>query len=208
MATVAPQQTLVGGHVALDLVNTLSWRLDPVRLTERLADFRDLVAWAVRAEVVEPAEAARLRRAGEADPAAAAAALTSARRLREALYDVLNAQVTGTPADPTVPTDAADPARLQPFLIQALRRARPRPDLPLRWTVAPDTPLDLVHRLTLAAVELLQDGELLAALKLCEGPGCGWLFLDRSRSHTRRWCSSGDCGNRERVRRHYARTRT
>ncbi|MFJ9034356.1 CGNR zinc finger domain-containing protein [Streptomyces sp. NPDC102274] len=31
--------------------------------------------------------------------------------------------------------------------------------------------------------------------------------LDRSRSGTRRWCSSGDCGNRDRVRRHYSRTR-
>ncbi|MET8677881.1 CGNR zinc finger domain-containing protein [Streptomyces sp. NPDC004647] len=23
-------------------------------------------------------------------------------------------------------------------------------------------------------------------IRLCEGPGCGWLFPDRSRSHTRR----------------------
>ncbi|MEU2109343.1 CGNR zinc finger domain-containing protein [Streptomyces sp. NPDC019507] len=44
-------------------------------------------------------------------------------------------------------------------------------------------------------------------LRLCQGPGCGWLFLDRGRSHSRRRCSSGDCGERDRARRHYARTR-
>jgi predicted RNA-binding Zn ribbon-like protein len=42
-------------------------------------------------------------------------------------------------------------------------------------------------------------------IRTCQGPGCGWMFLDRTRSHTRRWCSSGDCGNRDRARRHYAR---
>ncbi|MFD9792685.1 CGNR zinc finger domain-containing protein [Streptomyces sp. NPDC059070] len=30
--------------------------------------------------------------------------------------------------------------------------------------------------------------------------------MDRTRGGTRRWCSSGDCGNRDRARRHYART--
>ncbi|MBV8733872.1 MAG: CGNR zinc finger domain-containing protein [Solirubrobacterales bacterium] len=33
------------------------------------------------------------------------------------------------------------------------------------------------------------------------------MFLDSTRNHSRRWCSSGDCGNRARARRHYARSR-
>ncbi|MGH3319645.1 MAG: CGNR zinc finger domain-containing protein [Streptosporangiaceae bacterium] len=56
-------------------------------------------------------------------------------------------------------------------------------------------------------MELLQSSDL-AALRRCQNSACGWLFLDRSRSHTRRWCSSADCGNRERVRRHASRHRT
>ncbi|MFD3657498.1 CGNR zinc finger domain-containing protein [Streptomyces sp. NPDC058620] len=46
-------------------------------------------------------------------------------------------------------------------------------------------------------------------MRRCDGPGRGWFFLDRTRSSSRRWCSSGDCGNRDRARarRHYARTK-
>ncbi|MBA3718950.1 MAG: CGNR zinc finger domain-containing protein [Nocardioidaceae bacterium] len=33
----------------------------------------------------------------------------------------------------------------------------------------------------------------------------GWVFVDISRGHRRRWCSSADLGNRESVRRHAAR---
>ncbi|MER7663745.1 MULTISPECIES: CGNR zinc finger domain-containing protein [unclassified Streptomyces] len=33
----------------------------------------------------------------------------------------------------------------------------------------------------------------------CAGPGCGRFFLDRTRAGTRRWSSSGDCGNSDRA---------
>jgi len=32
-----------------------------------------------------------------------------------------------------------------------------------------------------------------------------WLFLDRSRNRSRRWCDMKTCGNREKARRHYQR---
>jgi len=44
-----------------------------------------------------------------------------------------------------------------------------------------------------------------ALLHRCEDIACGWLYLDRSPRHNRRWCSAADCGNRNRARRHYAR---
>ncbi|MEU6758548.1 ABATE domain-containing protein [Streptomyces sp. NPDC005409] len=52
------------------------------------------------------------------------------------------------------------------------------------------------------AVELLTDPGELALLRACEGDGCTRLYLDTSRGHRRRWCSSELCGNRERVARH------
>lgn len=33
-------------------------------------------------------------------------------------------------------------------------------------------------------------------VKACEGPPCTLLFIDRTRHHTRRWCSMAICGNR------------
>lgn len=38
-------------------------------------------------------------------------------------------------------------------------------------------------------------------LHRCANPACRLLFDDSSRSHTRRWCDTAGCGNRDRVRR-------
>ena len=37
--------------------------------------------------------------------------------------------------------------------------------------------------------------------------GCGWLFLDRSRNGSRRWCAMEDCGTRAKIRKLGARRR-
>jgi predicted RNA-binding Zn ribbon-like protein len=44
-------------------------------------------------------------------------------------------------------------------------------------------------------------------LRLCGNPHCRLVFLDGSRSGTRRWCDDGGCGNRDRVKRHRRRER-
>jgi predicted RNA-binding Zn ribbon-like protein len=33
-------------------------------------------------------------------------------------------------------------------------------------------------------------------IRVCEGPGCGLLFVDHTRGLSRRWCSMSTCGNR------------
>jgi len=38
-------------------------------------------------------------------------------------------------------------------------------------------------------------------LKYCPNEGCKWIFYDRTKANTRRWCSDRTCGNRDRVRR-------
>jgi predicted RNA-binding Zn ribbon-like protein len=37
--------------------------------------------------------------------------------------------------------------------------------------------------------------------------GCGWLFVDISKNHSRRWCDINDCGNRAKQRRYQQRAR-
>jgi predicted RNA-binding Zn ribbon-like protein len=41
----------------------------------------------------------------------------------------------------------------------------------------------------------------------CASETCSWLFLDLSPRRSRRWCSMKTCGNRDKVRRFYARQR-
>jgi len=49
---------------------------------------------------------------------------------------------------------------------------------------------------------LLEVVRLRDRLSICGNPHCRLLFIDESRSGTRRWCDDGGCGNRDRVKRH------
>ncbi|CAM5383442.1 Zinc finger CGNR domain-containing protein OS=Streptomyces alboniger OX=132473 GN=CP975_13350 PE=4 SV=1 [Streptomyces alboniger] len=60
----------------------------------------------------------------------------------------------------------------------------------------------LVAAVARDAVDLLTDPAARALLRRCEGDNCPLVYLDTSRGHRRRWCSSEVCGNRERVARH------
>lgn len=45
-------------------------------------------------------------------------------------------------------------------------------------------------------------------IKICPADDCRWAFFDRSRNHSRTWCSMRVCGNREKARTWRERTRT
>ena len=66
-----------------------------------------------------------------------------------------------------------------------------------------DWPGDPLSPVVHSAWTLLTDPDR-PPVRVCEGQGCGWLFLDETRNSSRRWCSGDDCGRRERVRRHRA----
>ena len=42
---------------------------------------------------------------------------------------------------------------------------------------------------------------------MCAGDRCGWLFVDTSKNHSRRWCDMKICGNRMKARRFKAQHR-
>lgn len=47
--------------------------------------------------------------------------------------------------------------------------------------------------------------EDLGLVRSCEGPTCSLVFIDRTKSHKRRWCSMAVCGNRSKAAAHRAR---
>ncbi|MDQ1034184.1 putative RNA-binding Zn ribbon-like protein [Streptomyces sp. V3I8] len=190
---------LIGGHVVLDFANTIAWRLDERRTVDRVSGPAELLTWAGASGLLDADRARALLRVAEADPDGAAHTLRAARRLRTALLHLLDAAVDG------LPPRREDLAVVRRCLRDAWDRAEFAAALPLRPELDVTAPDDVVRALALEAAELLSGP--LANLRRCRGPGCGWFFLDRSRSHTRQWCRTGDCGNRERVRRHYARSR-
>lgn len=201
MATPAtPAPGLIGGHVALDLVNTISWRLDNDRRRDHLPDFAALAGWCHRAGLLGQAAAQDLLDAAAGHPRTARQALHDASALREHLHALLAPLAEDGP-----PAAVVAPPGLHVLLLDALARSD-LAGLPMRWQLTPHQPADIPRLLGLQALDLLQSPQL-HQIRQCDGAGCGWLFLDRTRSHTRRWCSSSDCGNRDRARRHYARHR-
>jgi predicted RNA-binding Zn ribbon-like protein len=88
----------VGGHPVLDLVDTISWRLDPPRTVDRLPTPDLLAAWAAGAAVVDPSESGVVDAAVAADPVAARRALADLHALRALATDLLD-RLAVPPAD-------------------------------------------------------------------------------------------------------------
>jgi predicted RNA-binding Zn ribbon-like protein len=172
--------TFHAGDLTLDLVNTVAWRLDPTRRDDRLPTGVALARWAAGLTGPHP-------------PDWWSAALAPVTRLREQLADVL------TPGD--TPSTA-----LRRTLTEAMRRAELTDLFPAQWTITVDRPRDLADLIAIHALGFLQDADP-ARIRQCADDACGWLFLNHSRNNSRRWCDSADCGNRNRVRQHYRRTK-
>jgi predicted RNA-binding Zn ribbon-like protein len=195
---------LIGGHLALDFVNTVDWRGDPARRRDLLATFEDLLRWATAAKLMTPSTARAVRAAAQRDQARATRSLRRARRLREVIARLLAA--AGRDIQPTT----RDVRRLNAFLAAALNHRRleiGRTGLVWSWAGGERDAFDsLLWPIVLAAAELLASDSR-AQVHECSGDGCGWLFLDTSRNRRRRWCTMRGCGNRAKARRFYERTR-
>ncbi len=188
----------VGGHDALDFANTVSWRHQP-REIDYLRQYHSLMAWSRQTGFLSAREAKSLRHLAGRFPRKAAAALARARALREAIFSIGRA-ITRNAAPPP---DAV--ATLHAARIQALHHATFVPARRARWAPrwGAERDFDRPWWPVATAFASLLENPGLHPLGIC--PECSWLFLDSSRNRSRRWCSSGDCGNRARGRRFRAR---
>jgi predicted RNA-binding Zn ribbon-like protein len=187
-------------RLCLDFANSLEGRLtDQPR--ESLTHYAALVTWGQRAGILANDTAQRLAREAARRPAAAAVVFERGGALREAIYRIFSAV-----AHQCSP-QTADLDLLNAVLGEALAALRiiPTPD-GFIWGWTCDTRrLDrLLWPIAQSAADLLTSGEL-RAVRECAAPTCGWLFLDTSRNHSRRWCDMKACGNRAKARRHYER---
>jgi len=197
---------ILGGHPALDLVNTVTPRV-PARGWEphdHVVDPAALLLWSRRAGVVDETEARRAGRAWRSEPGAAAAALAAARDVREALHVVLLDAADLAPQPPGAGSAAL--ARLHALWTTALGRSTSVLDRSAAHPVGLAVglaPASLIpDRLAVAAMDLLHTADL-SRLRRCppdEG-GCGWIVLDHSRNGSRRWCRMADCGAEVKARR-------
>ena len=185
---------LLGGHWALDFTNTINSRGVPFG-PDLLQCYEDLIDWGLRVGVLDGPEAAVLRRV----PAPRGkAALARAKSLREAIYRIMAAPLAAA-------ADDLDLLQREAGAAQQARLLEVDGDH-YAWRWRSGDPDSVTTRIALAATDLLT-GPALARVHVCPGDACAWLFLDKSRSGRRIWCSEEGCGTRNRVRRWRAQVR-
>ena len=194
-AAQKPQFELIGGHPALDFVNTLDWRFREGRQEELITSYDDVVRFTVQSGLMTSAEGRRLLRPALANKAAQVVADT--RALREAAARSFYAGVSGDePPGATI-------RELEEFFREAESHRKLRwMKSQLQWDfpeglLAPELPLWILS-LETAQLVTSEDMEM---VRECGNPECRWLFLDSSKNHTRRWCDMKICGNRMKARR-------
>jgi predicted RNA-binding Zn ribbon-like protein len=141
-------------------------------------------------------------RNAEVHPAQASAVLDQAIALRETIYRIFSAVATGRSPE------AADLAALNAAISQAMAHLRiieTPAGFVWGWDGGDDALDQMLWPVVRSAADLLTSKELERVGECAEHQRCGWLFLDVSRNHSRRWCSMELCGNRAKVRRHYQR---
>jgi predicted RNA-binding Zn ribbon-like protein len=198
-ASPAKRFRLIGGDLCLDFCNTVGGKRETTP-RENLHSYLHFLSWCQQASIVNESQSQALKRKALAAPDEAASVLSRALALREAIYRIFFSLIRD--AKPL----QADLDLLNLELIQAMGRLRITEKLDghgYAWSW--DNPVDLEALLgpvAHSAATLLTSHALLAQLHQCCGGNCGWLFLDCSKNHSRRWCDMRDCGNLAKVRRH------
>ena len=158
---------------------------------DHIATYPDLLRWSVRAGVLSAGGVEQLQ---SVQPRAAAAALSRAHALRET--------IGATFADPA--TAPGHWAELRPYAIDALAHSEliaAAGGHEISWPAAAE-PDGMLWPIAYAATGLLTAPEL-RRVKRCHG--CPWLFVDRSKNGSRRWCAMNDCGTHQKITRYVAR---
>ncbi|GGO97457.1 CGNR zinc finger domain-containing protein [Wenjunlia tyrosinilytica] len=193
MSTASRELRFDTGRLCLDLLATIGRRFGGHH-EDRLRNPQRLREWLTRSDLVPaaapvPVDELWLRRF---------------RAVRALLHRIVHAELVGT-------ADARDLEHLGRLCLAPppAPQARRGRDGQLRRTFAaePDC-AGLLSLIARDAVGLLTDPLARARLRECAGEDCDLVYLDTSRGHRRRWCSSEVCGNRERVARHRRRAVT
>jgi predicted RNA-binding Zn ribbon-like protein len=197
-----PAPIVVGGHPALDFLNTLaSPRGEPL---EFLPNGTALFRWLVLTGGVDAGDVRTLRRRfSDTDlDAAARRAVT----LREWFCPIVRRLVSSG-------TGALSPAELR-HLNAILARGSRFPQVArqgrgygarqlLRWNSADD----LLAPIADAIADLLCTADF-RRIRKCGSPRCTLWFLDRTKAHRRQWCAMEVCGNRAKVTAHRRRAKS
>jgi predicted RNA-binding Zn ribbon-like protein len=193
------QFKLVGGHPALDLINTeQDWTVPEPH--DYLGEFSDAIRFGEKAGLLTGADVLRL---GRRTPDMELTRLRALRALLKRTFQMrLSGQVPGSTDLGKLSADLAQAARATRLMVPTPTARSPQ--VPMRREIIVEKAGYALLRLRIveAAVALLVSDAMLR-VKSC--PTCGWFFLDVSKNQSRRWCSMDTCGAVAKARRYYQR---
>ncbi len=185
--------------LCLDFTNTVDWHASnhPV---DSIKTYSDLGSWAKEVGLISESRLQALVTAAADRPEEAQAALGKAIALREAIYRLFQAYLganTAQEPDLELLNGALSEWAGQLYLEQQAQG--------FGWIWKGDARrLDgFLGAIAQSAAGLLTSPELSRVGMCADETGCGWLFFDTSRNHSRRWCDMQGCGNRAKARQHY-----
>ena len=194
---------LKSGHPVLEFTNTVSNHASE-HPGEKLFNYEDLLAWTGKVGLLHEAQLQMLMRKAATQPKESAAIFAKSLELRESVYRIFAAKAKAkSPADRDLMILNSVLAPLTSDAQIVYRSG----GFEWGWNFdenALEAPLWI---LALSAVDLLTSEHLKLVGQCADEEGCGWLFVDTSKNHSRRWCDINDCGNRAKQRRYQQRVR-
>ena len=192
----AENHHLIGGILCLDFTNTLYGHDNPIH--EYLMDYRDVILWSRHVGILDSNRAENLLSEWAEAPAKLEAVFRRTIQLRETLYRIF----TSLANDESPQKD--DLTQLhQAWLANETHSQLVQTESGFTMGWEEESAIDsMLWPITRSAMELLTSDEV-TRVKQCGR--CDWLFIDRSRNRSRRWCSMDACGNRIKMARRYVR---
>ena len=194
-----PSPTHPRASLWLDFVNTDSAAQS--LHGDLLRNLDALISWLTEHAALDEERASGIRRRALLQPAAAAASVVDARRVRAALRMLAERGATSA----RVCDDAVAEINRVLGRSAGTRRIERLADGRHGRVFVPTG--DAFAGLMIPVVDSAADalvGEMLHRVRRCADPRCSRVFLDTTKNGRRRWCDMGTCGNRAKAARHRA----
>ena len=192
----------VGGPVCLDFTNTIKHRYEEPYV-DYLSGSEEWLIWTKRSALITDVELKLIQRHVQQNPIKSQKEMQVVIRTRESIYQIFK----------SISHDQKPPPESLQLFTEKLHFAFKRISLTIgvnrkvseSWS---DKVVDLLTPLApivKSAYELLNSNTL-KRVKDCKN--CGWLYLDKSKNNSRKWCSMLTCGSSDKARRYYRKTKS
>jgi predicted RNA-binding Zn ribbon-like protein len=185
----------IGGDVSTDFTNTKSGRTEGSG-HEHVQTYADIVEFTRLAGVLKAGEARRLIAEAQRRPERAAQIHRRAVALREAAFRAFERVIQGRdPSHEDLQLISAEAAEA----LGHRQMVKTSDEFVWAWPASDDLsrPLWPIAR---SVSDVLTSAEDRSRLRECSDDACAWLFIDRTKNQSRRWCDVNTCGSRNRVR--------